>query len=73
MVNNNIQHKSTSFKLSDQVKELLSNMGFSFAFNWADFKDYKKQCINAFNVAYAIAECFVVNADLPSDYEDYLF
>jgi hypothetical protein len=48
-------------------------MGFSFAFNWADFKDYKKQCINAFNVAYAIAECFVVNADLPSDYEDYLF
>lgn len=73
MVNNNITHKNTALKLSDQVQELLKELGFSFTFNWNDYARYKKQYANAFNNAYTIAEQFVLNAEEPGDFNDYIF
>lgn len=67
-------HKSTSFKLSEQVKETLHAKGYSFLFNYEDYKYFKKQAKNAFNKAYAIAELFIQeNQPQQSDFSEYVF
>ncbi|WP_278035903.1 hypothetical protein [Flavobacterium nitratireducens] len=67
-------HKSTSFKLSEQVKALLHEKGYSFLFNYSDYKYFKSQVKKAFNKAQAIAELFIQeNQPQQSDYSEYLF
>jgi len=70
---NNIQSKNTSFKLSNQVKTILHEKGFSFLFNYQEYERYKRQCKNAFNKAYSIADKFLSNAEAKSDYSQYIF
>ena len=68
-------HKNTSFKLSEQVKAKLMELGYSSIFNYQDYKYYKSQIKNAFNKAQAIAELFIqdnFNTN-SSDYNEYLF
>lgn len=67
-------HKNTSFKLSEQVKETLHAKGFSFLFNYNDYKYYKSQVKKAFNKAQAIAELFIQeNNTNESDFSEYVF
>ena len=67
-------HKNTSFKLSDQVKETLHAKGYSFLFNFEDYKHYKAQAKKAFNKAQAIAELFIQeNNTNESDFSEYVF
>ena len=67
-------HKNTSFKLSDQVKETLHAKGFSFLFNYNDYKYYKSQVKKAFNKAQAIADLFIQeNNTNESDFSEYVF
>lgn len=67
-------HKSTSFKLSEQVKDLLHEKGYSFLFNYSDYKYFKSQVKKAFNKAQAIAELFIQeNSNQKSDYNGYIF
>ncbi len=40
--------KSTKNNLSSQVKTELNKKGFSFLFNWEDYKYFKAQAKNAF-------------------------
>lgn len=66
--------KNTSKKLSQQVKEILSEKGFSFLFNYNDYSFFKSQCKNAFNKAQAIAEKFIEdNTQANSDFNEYIF
>lgn len=66
--------KNTSFKLSDQVKETLHEKGFSFLFNYNDYKYYKAQVKKAFNKAQAIADLFIEeNQPTKSDFSEYVF
>jgi hypothetical protein len=68
------ESKDNCFKLSDQVKATLHQKGYSFLFNYEDFKIYKKKAKNAFNKAYTIAELFIKeNQPQKSDYSEYLF
>lgn len=74
MTDKNIQRKSNSFLLSNQVKAILTSKGFSAIFNFADYKHFKTQCKNAFNKAQAIAERFIEDAEPnQNDYKDYIF
>ena len=67
-------HKNTSFKLSEQVKETLHAKGFSFLFNYNDYKYYKGQVKKAFNKAQAIADLFIQeNNTNESDFSEYVF
>ena len=67
-------HKNTSFKLSDQVKETLHAKGYSFLFNYNDYKYYKSQVKKAFNKAQAIADLFIQeNNTNESDFSEYVF
>lgn len=67
-------HKNTSFKLSEQVKETLHAKGFSFLFNYNDYKYYKSQVKKAFNKAQAIADLFIQeNNTNESDFSEYVF
>ena len=67
-------NKITSNKLSDQVKQLLHEKGFSFLFNWSDYQYFKEQSKSAFNKALHIAELFIQdNADNNSDFSEYVF
>lgn len=67
-------HKSTSLKLSDQVKQTLHEKGYSFLFNFDDYKYYKAQVKNAFNKAFEIAELFIQdNQEQQSDFSEYVF
>ena len=67
-------HKNTAFKLSEQVKATLHEKGFSFLFNYDDYKYYKAQAKKAFNKAQAIAELFIQdNQPTKSDYHGYIF
>ncbi len=67
-------HKNTSFKLSEQVKETLHAKGFSFLFNYNDYKYYKAQVKKAFNKAQAIADLFIQdNNTNESDFSEYVF
>lgn len=67
-------NKNTAFKLSEQVKATLHEKGFSFLFNYDDYKYYKSQAKRAFNKAQAIAELFILeNTNQKSDYNGYIF
>jgi len=66
-----IQYKST--KLSDQVQEILNKNGYSTIFNEEEFKLYKKITKNEFNQALTIAQMFVENSGVLSDFEEYIF
>lgn len=67
-------HKNTAFKLSEQVKATLHEKGFSFLFNYEDYKYYKAQAKKAFNKAQAIAELFIQdNNTNESDFSEYVF
>lgn len=65
-------HKNTN-KLSDQVKKILQEKGFSFLFNWADYQYFKDQAKSAFNKAQAIAELFIQDNPQTSDFNEYVF
>ncbi|MFA9191145.1 hypothetical protein AAGV28_07150 [Flavobacterium sp. FZUC8N2.13] len=66
--------KNTAFKLSEQVKATLHEKGYSFLFNYEDYKYYKAQAKKTFNKAYTIAELFIQeNANQKSDYNGYIF
>lgn len=67
-------HKNTAFKLSEQVKATLHAKGYSFLFNFQDYKYYKAQAKKAFNKAQAIAELFIQdNNTNESDFSEYVF
>lgn len=66
--------KSTAFKLSEQVKAILHEKGYSFLFDYTDYKYYKAKAKQAFNKAQAIAELFIQdNQPQKSDYHGYIF
>ncbi len=66
--------KNTSKNLSQQVNEILTEKGFSFLFNYSDYKHFKNQCKNAFNKAQAIAEKFIEeNTEAKNDFNEYVF
>lgn len=66
--------KSKAFKLSEQVKNILHEKGFSFLFNYSDFAYYKGQAKKAFNKAQAIAELFIQdNSQAENDFSEYVF
>ncbi len=70
----NLNDKNSAFKLSTQVKNILHEKGFSFLFNYNDYKYFKSQVSNAFNKAIAIAEMFIeYNGDNNNDFNDYVF
>lgn len=69
-----ISHKNNANKLSEQVKNILQEKGFSAVFNYNDFLYFKKQVKNAFNKANAIAELFIEeNININSDFNDYIY
>lgn len=69
-----IKAKNTSIKLSEQVKNHLSEKGYSALFNYSDYQYYKAQAKKAFNKAHAIAELFISeNNQNESDYNGYIF
>ncbi len=66
--------KTTSFKLSDQVKAILQEKGFSKIFNYSDYDYFKAQVKYAFNKAQAIADLFLQDHNsTPSDFNDYVY
>lgn len=66
--------KSTTIKLSEQVKNVLQEKGFSFLFNYPDYIFYKSQVKKAFNKAQAITELFIQdNSTSKSDFNGYIF
>jgi hypothetical protein len=66
--------KNTAFNLSEQVKATLHEKGYSFLFNYSDYKYYKSQVKKAFNKAQAIAELFIMeNQTEESDFSEYVF
>ena len=67
-------NKNTAFKLSEKVKAILHEKGYSFLFDYSDYKYYKAKAKKAFNKAYAIAELFIQeNQPQKSDYNGYIF
>lgn len=67
-------YKNTSFKLSDQVKQILHTKGLSKIFNYSDFEYFKNNIGNAFDKANIIADLFIIeNQTITSDYQDYIF
>lgn len=67
------KNKSNSFNLSSQVKRILHTKGLSKAFNYADYKYFKKKASNAFNKAQLIADFFIQENQQESDLADYQF
>lgn len=60
--------------LSEQVKQILNEKGFSFSFNWSDYQYFKAKAKNAFNKAVAIAEMFIEeNGTDNGDFNQYVF
>jgi hypothetical protein len=67
-------HKHTTIKLSEQVKNVLQEKGFSSLFNYSDYIFYKAQVKRAFNKAQAITELFIQdNSTSKSDFNGYIF
>lgn len=71
------QYKSSKkklFNLSEQVKKILYERGYSHIFNYADYKDFKKLSRNTLNIyrANSIAEMFIENTNENSDLNQYL-
>ncbi|WP_445458571.1 hypothetical protein [Flavobacterium sp. HNIBRBA15423] len=70
----NLNDKNNAFKLSIQVKNILHEKGYSFLFNFNDYKFFKKQVNQAFNKGLAIAEKFIeYYGETQNDYSDYVF
>jgi hypothetical protein len=65
--------KDKSFKLSDQVKAILQEKGYSTLFNHSDYLVFKKAAKNNFNKALDIAEYFILENQDKSDYHGYIF
>jgi hypothetical protein len=65
--------KNTTLKLSDQVKIELSKKGYSFLFNYSDYKYYKAVCKNAFNKVQTIADLFIFENNQNSDFDEYIY
>lgn len=65
--------KTNTFKLSQQVREILYKSGYSFLFNFDDYKQYKKRAKHEFNKALAIAQYFIQDNNQPSDFNEYEF
>ena len=66
-------HKNNAFKLSDQVKADLHARGYSFLFNYQDYKYYKAKAKTAFNKVQAIAELFIQENQTENDFSEYVF
>ncbi|AGN89398.1 hypothetical protein LIT13_01360 [Flavobacterium psychrophilum] len=67
-------HKNTPNKLSNQVKSILQEKGFSSVFNWQDYQYFKDQVKTAFNKSQAIAEKFIEDNNYQnSDFNEYIF
>ncbi|MFB9055073.1 hypothetical protein ACFFVB_18475 [Formosa undariae] len=67
-------NKCNPFLVSNQVKEILTQKGFSSLFNYSDYDYFKNQCKNAFNKAVAIAELFIQEATQEkNDFNEYIF
>lgn len=66
-----IHRKNT--KLSEQVKKILSEKGFSFLFNFQDYKFFKHQAKDDFNPALKIADLFISDSNQESDFNQYIF
>ena len=66
-------HKNTAFKLSEQVKATLHEKGYSFLFNYSDYKHFKDQAKKAFNKAQAITEMFIQENNSNSDFSEYVY
>lgn len=73
MTRTNLQAKSTSLNLSEQVKEILNSKGLSSIFNYSDYQYFKSRVKNAFNKAQAIAELFISENNTKSDFDEYVF
>ena len=70
----NLNDKISAFKLSTQVNNILHEKGFSFLFNYNDYKYFKAQVNDAFNKAVVIAEMFIeYYGDNNNDFSDYVF
>lgn len=66
--------KNSAFNLSTQVKNILHEKGYSFLFNYNDYKYFKNQVTTAFNKALAIAEKFIeYHGEPQNDFSDYEF
>lgn len=65
--------KSTSIFLSHQVREILTEKGYSFLFNWSDYQYYKSKAKYAFNKAQEIADLFISETQAESDFNGYIF
>jgi hypothetical protein len=66
-----IDDKNT--KLSEQVKKILTEKGFSFLFNFQDYKYFKQKAKGDFNPALKIADLFMNETDQESDFNQYIF
>lgn len=66
-----MQHNPT---LSQQVKVILNEKGFSFLFNDRDFRYFVNKTRGAFNKAKAIADEFLQDAEeTTGDFATYIF
>ena len=59
MESNTNASKFNPFLLSNQVKAILQQKGYSSIFNFSDYGVFKIQCKKAFNKAVAIADKFI--------------
>lgn len=69
----NNSRKNNTNLLSYQVRQELSQRGYSFLFNWDDYAYFRSQAKHAFNKALAIAELFIQDSNAQSDYHEYTF
>jgi len=60
-------------KLSEQVKKILTEKGFSFLFNFQDYRHFKPQAKGDFNPALKIANLFIQDTNQESDFNQYIF
>lgn len=74
MTNSLSRDKINPFLLSEQVKRILYNQGFTTLFNYSDYEHFKRKCKGAFNKPNEIAKLFIADA-LPeqNDFNQYIF
>ena len=63
----------TKKELKKAVKKILLENGISSAYNKTDFKDFRKKTKQSFYPAVAIAEMFIDEYFMNSDFRDYEF
>ena len=68
----NISRKNTNL-LSYQVRQILTEKGYSFLFNWDDYQYFKSLAKSAFNKANTIAELFIQETNTKSDFDEYVY